>query len=100
MARPTSKDIASRIASREAIEFSLPGILAMMTAKLKSLHTDFLEDLEIGQGRSQKTIANYDHYLQRFYQQQEIGSIGDITLDSVRAFRRYLNQSQKGSKNG
>ncbi|MEX1997669.1 MAG: site-specific tyrosine recombinase/integron integrase [Candidatus Andersenbacteria bacterium] len=67
-----------------------------MTASLKQLHTDFLEDLEIGQGRSQKTIANYDHYLQRFYHQEAIKSISDITLEAVRRFRRHLNESQTG----
>jgi len=34
----------------------------MRFAKAK---TDFLEYLEIEQNRSQKTIANYDHYLTR-----------------------------------
>ncbi|MEX2054681.1 MAG: site-specific tyrosine recombinase/integron integrase [Candidatus Andersenbacteria bacterium] len=67
-----------------------------MTPPLKTLHVDFLEDLEIGQGRSQKTIANYDHYLQRFYKVQSITAVKDITLDNVREFRRSLNQSIKG----
>jgi site-specific recombinase XerD len=69
-------------------------------ATLKNLHADFLEDLEIAQGRSQKTIANYDHYLQRFYQQQQVESIGDITQDRVRAFRRFLNESQPPQNTG
>lgn len=60
-------------------------------ADLKNLHADFLEELEIGQGRSSKTVANYDHYLHRFYEQQRITLIKDISLDAVRAFRRYLN---------
>lgn len=59
---------------------------------LEQLKADFLEDLEIGQGRSAKTVANYDHYLRRFFNQQHIKSVKDITLDTVRAFRRYLNQ--------
>ncbi len=62
-----------------------------MNTQLKQLHTDFLEDLEIAQGRSQKTIENYDHYLRRFYEIQKINSIDDITADAVREFRRYLN---------
>ena len=33
--------------------------------ELSSLKTDFLEYLEIEQNRSNKTIANYDHYLTR-----------------------------------
>lgn len=64
----------------------------MKKANLKTLHTDFLEDLEIGQGRSAKTVENYDHYLQRFYNQQQIESIRDISLDTVRDFRRYLQE--------
>ncbi len=67
-----------------------------MSSKLKDLHTDFLEDLEITQGRGQKTIANYDHYLQRFYRVEKIEKVSDITLDTVRAFRRHLNDSMSG----
>ena len=61
-------------------------------SSLKSLHSDFLEDLEIGQGRSSKTVQNYDHYLQRFYEQQEIRGVEGISLDAVRAFRRHLQE--------
>lgn len=64
----------------------------MAVTPLKKLHTEFLEDLEIGQGRSSKTVQNYDHYLQRFYNQQKITSLSDITLDAVREFRRHLSE--------
>lgn len=63
-----------------------------MSTDVKGLHADFLEELEIGQGRSAKTVENYDHYLQRFYQQQKIATIEDITLDAVRQFRRHLHE--------
>lgn len=63
-----------------------------MKNNLKELHTDFLEDLEIGQGRSSKTVENYDHYLQRFYDQQQIETVSDLTLDAVREFRRHLQE--------
>lgn len=58
-------------------------------AKLK---TDFLEYLEIEQNRSQKTIANYDHYLTRL-----IDFAGDITIDDIdpeliRKWRLWLNR--------
>ena len=53
---------------------------------------DWMENLEIGQGRAGKTVKNYDHYLQTFYKQQEINRIKDINLDSIRAFRRWLNE--------
>jgi len=64
-----------------------------MPKLINNLHTDFLEELEIGMGRSKKTIENYDRYLRRFYDQQSIEKVSDITLDSVRAFRRWLSES-------
>lgn len=63
-----------------------------MAPALQKLHNDFLEDLEIGQGRSPRTVANYDYYLTRFYEQQEIKRPSDITTESVRHFRRFLNE--------
>lgn len=64
-----------------------------MSQNIKSLHSDFLEDLEIGQGRSAKTVENYDRYLRRFYEQQDIKKTSDITTEAVRTFRRWLNES-------
>jgi len=52
---------------------------------------DWLEELELGHGRSTKTVSNYDHYLTRFLTQQHIEKVSDITQDTVRLFRRYLN---------
>lgn len=54
--------------------------------------TDFLEYLEIEQNRSQKTIANYDHYLTRL-----IDFAGDITVEQIdaemiRKWRLWLNR--------
>lgn len=63
-----------------------------MSPSLEKLKDDFLEELEIGQGRSTKTVSNYDHYLRRFFKQQEITQVNQITLDTVRHFRRWLNQ--------
>lgn len=65
---------------------------------LLSLHNDFLEDLEIGQGRSARTAANYDHYLKAFYTQENTASVSDITIDSVRSFRRWLNEKANESE--
>jgi site-specific recombinase XerD len=62
-----------------------------VAADLKTLHADFLEELEIGQGRSLKTVENYDHYLKRFYEQQQVEAVADITADRIRAFRRHLH---------
>jgi len=58
---------------------------------LKDLHSDFLEDLEVAHGRSARTAKNYDAYLQRFYEREHISSIGDISEETVRHFRRYLS---------
>ena len=63
-----------------------------MSNPLKQLVSEFLEELEIGQGRSMKTVENYDHYLRRFFGQQNIKAVADIDMDNVRGFRRYLNE--------
>lgn len=62
----------------------------MLLSKAK---TDFLEYLEIEQNRSQKTIANYDHYLTRLldYAGDDI-KVADIDPELVRKFRLWLNR--------
>jgi site-specific recombinase XerD len=62
-----------------------------MSHNLKKLLADFLEDLEIGQGRSPRTVQNYDRYLKRFLTQQKVSGVAGITSDAVRHFRRWLN---------
>jgi len=62
---------------------------------LKELKIEFLEYLEVERNRSQLTIENYDHYLERFLDfAQKDGASGpkDITLDLVRKFRLFLNR--------
>lgn len=54
--------------------------------------TDFLEYLEIEQNRSQKTIANYDHYLTRLNDYAGDISLRDITPELVRKWRLWLNR--------
>jgi site-specific recombinase XerD len=54
--------------------------------------TDFLEYLEIEQGRSQKTIANYDHYLTRLLDYGGDITIADITPGLIRKWRLWLNR--------
>lgn len=61
----------------------------MRFAKAK---TDFLEYLEIEQNRSQKTIANYDHYLTRLIDFAGDIAISDITAEMVRKWRLWLNR--------
>jgi len=64
-----------------------------VSQNIKRLQADFLEDLEIGQGRSAKTVENYDRYLKRFCERQEVKTVSDITSEAVREFRRWLNES-------
>ena len=59
---------------------------------LNHLKTQYLEYLEIEKDRSQKTIENYDHYLERFLKWAKISSPADITDDLVRSFRLQLNR--------
>lgn len=59
----------------------------MQFAKAK---TDFLEYLEIEQNRSQKTIANYDHYLTRLQDFAGDIKISDIDPELIRKWRLWL----------
>ena len=54
--------------------------------------TDFLEYLEIDQNRSQKTIANYDHYLTRLIDYAGDIHVADIDTELVRKWRLWLNR--------
>lgn len=54
--------------------------------------TDFLEYLEIEQNRSQKTIANYDHYLTRLSDYAGDIKVSDIDPELVRKWRLWLNR--------
>lgn len=62
----------------------------MLFSKTK---TDFLEYLEIEQNRSQKTIANYDHYLTRLldYAGDEL-KVSEIDAELIRKWRLWLNR--------
>ena len=64
----------------------------MSIDKIKNLKTEFLEYLEIEKNRSQLTIRNYDHYLDRFLNWAMVRGPEDITSDLVRKFRLYLNR--------
>jgi site-specific recombinase XerD len=61
----------------------------MLFAKAK---TDFLEYLEIEQNRSQKTIANYDHYLTRLIDFAGDITVSDIDGELIRKWRLWLNR--------
>ncbi len=59
---------------------------------ISDLITDFLEYMEIEQNRSQATIENYDHYLQRLVQFAGDISIGQLDAELVRKWRLWLNR--------
>ena len=67
-------------------------VILYMQMNLKKLKTQYLEYLEIEKDRSQKTIENYDHYLERFLKWSRISSPSEITDDLVRSFRLQLNR--------
>jgi len=52
----------------------------------------FLEYTEIEKGRSVKTIENYDHYLTRFINFSKLKRPEDITYETVREYRLWLNR--------
>ncbi len=54
--------------------------------------TNFLEYLEIEQNRSQKTIANYDHYLTRLVDFAGDIKVSDINPELIRKWRLWLNR--------
>jgi len=54
--------------------------------------TDFLEYLELEQNRSQKTIANYDHYLTRLLDYAGDIAVSEIDAELIRKWRLWLNR--------
>lgn len=64
----------------------------------------FLEYLEIEKGRSLKTVRNYRHYISRFIEVQKLRTTSDITANSLREFRLFLNRQEgvkiKGQEKG
>lgn len=63
-----------------------------ISMKFSPAKTDFLEYLEIEQNRSQKTIANYDHYLTRLADYAGDITVQDINQELVRKWRLWLSR--------
>lgn len=59
---------------------------------LEKLKKEFLEYLEIEKGRSLKTVENYDRYLKRFFEYSKAEKPKDISEESVRNYRLWLNR--------
>jgi len=60
--------------------------------KLSELKREFLEHLEIERGRSLHTVENYGRYLDRFLSFLKKENPKDITDDTLREFRLWLNR--------
>jgi len=71
-----------------------------MSHNITDLKREFLEYLEIEKGRSLKTVENYDRYLIRFIKQSAVTHPADITEDSVRSYRLWLNRQDNKQRTG
>lgn len=73
-----------------------------MKKDLYDLLIDYLEYLEVEMHRSQKTIENYNHYLERFItfadENFHITHPSQITMDIVRKYRIFLHRYQTTDK--
>jgi site-specific recombinase XerD len=58
----------------------------------ESAKRQFLEYIEIERGRAVKTIENYDRYLTRYFTQMQIKDVSNISEQSIREFRLWLNR--------
>ncbi len=67
---------------------------------LQTFKRQFFEHLEIEKGRSLKTIENYERYLDRFLGFAKVSDPKDITDETVREFRLWLNRQPSGLKTG
>ncbi len=62
--------------------------------ELKTLVKNYLEYLEIEKNRSAKTLENYQHYLDRFLDWSEVSAPQNISAETVRQYRLYLNRAK------
>ncbi len=63
-----------------------------MVHYLSDTIVEFLEYLEIEQNRSQKTIANYHHYLMRLVEFAGDPPVNKMTTETLRKWRLWLNR--------
>lgn len=53
--------------------------------------------MEIERGQAIRTVENYDHYISRYFDFGKIKNSDDITADSVKNFRLWLNRQSTGN---
>lgn len=68
-----------------------------MATEMENLKRQFLEHMEIEKGSSLNTVENYGRYLSRYFEFSKLKSPKDITDESIREFRLFLNR-QAGTK--
>lgn len=66
--------------------------------KIEDALRRFLEYTEIEKGRNVKTIEVYERYLTKFFEQQNIKKLSDISEESIRSFRLWLNRQPGSNK--
>ncbi|EKD33394.1 MAG: site-specific tyrosine recombinase XerC [uncultured bacterium] len=71
----------------------------MAQVQIKNCITNFLEYLELEKGRSQKTIRNYSFYLNRFCDWAKNPKPENITKDTIKRYRLWLNKAIPGRTN-
>lgn len=59
---------------------------------------EYLDYLKNQKHSSQKTIDNYNYYLNRFFNYCQINSPGDINIEKVEQFKSYLSQIRNNKK--
>jgi site-specific recombinase XerD len=59
---------------------------------MSELILDYIEHLEVEGGRSSKTAENYRLYLERFVEFTNDIKVGDITTETIRKYRLWLNR--------
>ncbi|MDQ5950183.1 MAG: integrase/recombinase XerD [Patescibacteria group bacterium] len=64
---------------------------------LWALKREFLEHIEIEKGRSVKTVENYDHYLSVFFDFAKVKDPKDLTFETLREYRLWLNRRSTGN---
>lgn len=67
-----------------------------MSHNIKELKQQFLEYVEIEKGRAVKTVENYDYYITRFIEHSKLKEVKDITPESFREYRLWLNRQLSG----
>ncbi len=71
------------------------------SSEIYILKRKFLKHIEVGLGRSKKTIENYDRCLNSFIKHSEVTKVKDITKAVVKDYKKWLNSQvvYKNSRN-